>query len=77
MLRRKNLEWWGTRFTKFATWSRAYEEITTIYDHWNGSSTTPELIFEKNTHKMKIKPKEQIPQYYDIYICKFTCYKAN
>ena len=72
VLRRKNREWWGTRFTKFATWARQSEEITIIYDHKNGSYSAPELTLEKSTKKLKIKPLEQIPQYYDIYICKFT-----
>ena len=72
VLRRKSREWWGTRFTKFATWARLSEEITTIYDHKNGSYTTPEILFERSTHKLKIKPVEQVSQFYDIYVCKFT-----
>ena len=65
-------EWFNTRFTKFATWARPYEEITTIYDHRTGSSKTPELIFERNTKKMFIKPVENVANDYDIYVCKFT-----
>lgn len=65
-------EWFNTRFTKFATWARPSEEITTIYDHRTGASKTPELIFERNTKKMFIKPVENVANDYDIYVCKFT-----
>lgn len=65
-------EWFNTRFTKFATWARPYEEITTIYDHRTGSSKTPELNFDRNTKKMTIKPVENVIVDYDIYVCKFA-----
>ena len=60
--------WWGTRCIKFATWSRPNEEITTIYNHNNGSHCPSEVKLNYKTKILSIKPYDK-NLVYRVYVC--------